>query len=177
VVVFDATFLMVALVPNAKVPADPKTNRPIENASKRVEYLIDTLSDTRTPIIIPTPALAECFVITGGSAAAQLHTALRNIPSMRVTDFDLRAAIECASLTSAALARGRKRGSASNQPYQKVKIDRQIVAIAKVAGARTIYTGDGGLADLAKDEGLLTQHFGDLLMPPMAAQGSLFVET
>jgi hypothetical protein len=84
---------------------------------------------------------------------------------MQVADFDTMAAVECAQLTGAALKTGKKRGGAGNEPWQKVKIDRQIVAIAKVHQVQIVYTCDGGLASTARSEAFEVVHVADLPMP------------
>lgn len=172
-VVFDATFLLLALRPGVRAPDDPATHQPVDKARERIEYLIQTLSDSGVPVIIPTPALAETLVLAG-AGAADIIAGIRRVSGLRVADFDTRAALECALLTDAALKAGNKRGKADKQPYQKVKVDRQIIAIAKVTGASTIYTTDVGLQLLAEAESLQARHLADLPMPPIAAQGGLF---
>ncbi|WP_244135722.1 hypothetical protein [Burkholderia seminalis] len=57
----------------------------------------------------------------------------------RTTSSGRRAAID-----SATRAKGGKKGASKSQ-WQKVKIDRQILAIAKVVKATAIYTEDTGL--------------------------------
>ena len=76
-------------------------------------------------------------------------------------------------MTGAALATGRKRGSTSNAPWQKVKFDRQIIAIAKSHGARTIYTTDEDVRRVAVDNKLEALGIGDLKMPPVKVQAEL----
>jgi hypothetical protein len=174
VVVFDSAFLILALSEHAKVPADPVTKKPIPKGRERVEHLIDMLSETRTRMLIPSPVLAEVLVQGGAAATQQLIAKLRSVSMMQVADFDTLAAIECAQLTGAALASGPKRGPARQEPWQKVKIDRQIVAIAKVRQANVVFTCDAGLAALANAEGLLAQHVADLPVPPMKEQVDLF---
>ena len=176
-VVFDSTFLLLALHPNVAVPPDPRTKKPIEKGRERVEHLIDTLSDARTRMFVPSPVLAEVLVYAGAAAIAGYISKIRGVSSMSVADFDTLAAIECAQLTGAALAGGRKRGKESQQPWQKVKFDRQIVAIAKVHQADTIYTCDEGLAILARAENFVVRHVADLPMPPLKSQPDMFVPT
>lgn len=72
-------------------------------------------------------------------------------------------------MTKAALSAGNKRGG-SPDPWQKVKFDRQIIAIGKVNSATAIYSDDAGLVALAKDEKMKTVSVGDLDIPSDAAQ-------
>jgi predicted nucleic acid-binding protein len=174
-VVFDSSFLLVALRPGVSVPPDPATGQPIVRPRERIEHLINEISERGSRVIVPTPALAEALVIVGpGKASGELVTGLRRATAITVEAFDQLAAIECAQLTTDAVATGTKRGRANNQPWQKVKVDRQIVAIAKVRGASTIYTTDAGLAALATAEGFQVRHIADLPLPPVDAQVPLF---
>lgn len=55
----------------------------------------------------------------------------------------------------------------------KVKFDRKILAIAKVAGAHTLYTDDKTLIARATANGLKSVRMQDLPMPPEPPQGEL----
>ncbi len=59
---------------------------------------------------------------------------------------------------------GKKAGFVA--PYQKVKFDRQIVAIARVNDAHTIYSDDQDLGKFAKQAGLRVVSTWDLPIPP-----------
>jgi hypothetical protein len=103
-------------------------------------------------VVVPTPVLAEVLVKAEEGAPGvleQLHGQAR----VRVRPFDERAAVEVALMTRDALASGDKR-SGSDQPWQKVKYDRQIIAIARVAGATRIYADDAGLTSFARTLGI-----------------------
>jgi len=173
VVVFDSAFLLLVLDPKAPTPRDPKSDKIIEKGRARVEYLIDSLSDARTRMLVPAPVLAEVLVHAGAATAGYI-VKIRGVSSMQVADFDTLAAIECAQLTGAALKKGKKRGAASNEPWQKVKIDRQIIAIAKVHRAEIIYTCDAGLAGASRAEGFDVKHVADPPMPPLKDQAEMF---
>ena len=72
-------------------------------------------------------------------------------------------------MTRNARDRGSKRGS-SSAPWAKVKFDRQIVAIAKVAGATTIYSDDLNLMTVAKAANIDVVSLAELPLPPEDAQ-------
>jgi hypothetical protein len=171
-VVFDSTFLLLLVHENVRIPADPKTRRPWDRGRDRVEHLLDRLSDARVEILIPTPVLAETLVRTG-PATAEYLTRIRAIPGFRIGNFDQKAAVELALMTGLALDSGKKRG-VSVAPWQKVKIDRQIVAIAKSEGVTDLYSCDVDLCALARAEGMTPYDIGDLLLPPVKAQPDLF---
>lgn len=58
--------------------------------------------------------------------------------------------------------------SGSEQPWQKVKFDRQIIAIARVVGASKIYSDDENLAKFAKRIGIEVISIWDLPIPENA---------
>lgn len=128
-VVFDASVLLLLLDPDASLPKDPATGQPVEHAKARIEHLIATLERQRAKVIIPTPVLSEVLVRAGEAAPAYLEELSRSA-RFRIAPFDIRAAVELAALTREALDAGDKReGSAA--PWQKIKLERQIVAIAR----------------------------------------------
>lgn len=93
----------------------------------------------------------------------------------RIEAFDARAAIEVAAMTRDTLNRGRKRGQ-STATWAKVKYDRQIVAIAKVCGATTIYSDDRDVRALAKTVKIEVVGLADLPLPPEKAQMEMALE-
>lgn len=114
-------------------------------------------------MILPTPALAEALV-RAEDAGPTLMAILAKSVHFRIVDFDQLAAIELATLTREAIAAGDKKGG-SDAPWQKVKIDRQILAIAKVTRATTIYTDDVQLGELAKSCGLSVVKLHEMPLP------------
>ena len=58
-------------------------------------------------------------------------------------------------------------------PWAKVKYDRQIIAIARVAQASAIYSDDKGIQALAKAADIQVIGLADLPLPPETAQGEL----
>lgn len=120
---------------------------------------------------IPAPVFAEFLVRTDESTSDML-TAFERKQAVRVLPFDKRAAHECALLDRAALATGSKRHGAKDA-WQKVKIDRQIVAIARVHNAQILLSDDGDLASSALRVGLAVQSIGDLPIPDDALQRPL----
>ena len=68
-----------------------------------------------------------------------------------------------------ALAKGNKRGDTGGT-WAEVKYDRQIVAIAKVHGATTIYSDDGGIKTLGARAKINVVSVADLPLPAQKAQ-------
>lgn len=142
----------------------------------RLDALIADLSKRRSYVGIPTPALAEFLVRTDAATQAVLDAVERK-SSLRVLPFDKKAAFECSLLDKKAIANGSKRGSAKSAPYQKIKVDRQIIAIAIANGAELIVSGDDNLIALARDVGLKALKIEELPLPPAALQRPLEFET
>ncbi len=147
----DAGFLGLFLHPAAKPPNDPTTGLPTVLARERVEQLIDDLDSKRERITIPAPALAE-FLVLAADDGPNFLSEITLRANFYIQPFDQLAAIELAAIELQARKRGNKRFPLpASVPWQKVKIDRQILAIAKVHKAHTIYSDDGDLRALAED--------------------------
>ena len=155
-VVFDANFLIYFI--------DPKIKGGVGN-NPRIDHLVETIQKTGDRIIVPMPALSELLVKAGDAGPKYLEIVARS-KFFRVAEFGERAAVEAAALTREAIANGNKRGATPDAEWAKVKFDRQIVAIARVVGAKTIYTNDGQLATQARAASLEAIMSDDLPDPP-----------
>jgi predicted nucleic acid-binding protein len=171
-VVFDTTTLSLLLRPGARPPLDPATGAPVAHARERLEALVETLQKTRTVAIIPAPVLTE-LLIKAGDAGPGIVAAIQRSSAFRVAPFDTRAAIELAQMTNASLTTARERREAVTATAAKIKFDRQIVAIAKVAGATAIYSDDGELIAFAEANGIKCIRVVDLPIPESARQHQL----
>jgi predicted nucleic acid-binding protein len=161
---FDANFLTLVVHPDANPPDDPATGRPITFAGRRVAALIEQLSRSGERIIIPTPALAEVLVLVG-AAGPQYVKLLDRSARFELAAFDERAAIENAATLAEAIAKGDKRSGLADTPWQKIKVDRQVVAIAKSRNASVIYSTDSDIATLARESGLPVCHLAEIAIP------------
>lgn len=159
----DATTLALLLQPEARPPTDPTTGAALTRHTERLELLVANLQRERDTLVIPTPALAEVLVRLEDSAPAVLER-LNRSARFKIADFDQRAAVELAALTRDSLRSGDKFGG-SDAPWQKVKLDRQIVAIARVEGASIIYSDDAGLSRFAIARGMTVIKSWDLPLP------------
>jgi predicted nucleic acid-binding protein len=160
IVLFDATFLMLFLDPRVKDGV---------GSNSRVDHLVDTLDKSRSRIIVPTPALSELLV--GARDAAPVYLDIINRSRFfRIEPFGTKAAVEAADMTRRALATGDKRGGIVDSTWQKVKFDRQIVAIAKVSGCTTIYSDDDDVRRIAEQVSLPTITLPLLPEPPVPPQ-------
>lgn len=153
---------------------DPKIGGGAGN-NPRVDYLVATIEKNRDRIVVPTPALSELLVGAKDAAPAYLDTINRS-RFFRIEPFGERAAVEAAAMTRDAINRGSKLSPATLSSWAKVKFDRQIVAIARVAGARIIYSQDADVAKHAKEVGIEVQTLEELPDPPTSHQIELKLE-
>ena len=174
-VLADATLMLLLIRPSTPVPGDGK-GVPPDNVKERIDYLINTLENSNTKILIPTPVLSE-LLIRSKSGAADIIDKLAKYAVFEICPFDTLAAIELAEIAKAEL--GKKRADDATT-YAKIKFDRQIVAIAKVKKVRTIYSDDGDVHALAKRHKITAVRIRDLPLPPakekpreLAGQGVL----
>lgn len=167
-VVIDTTTLLLLLRPETPIPNGPD-GLPIDRPKERIEYLVSQLDKAREKVIIPTPALSEALIRAGVAGSQEMIERLQKYAVIRIEPFDLRASIEVAAMSREALANGKKRGQ-SNATWAKVKYDRQIVAIAKVNGASTIYSDDQDVKTLGMRAKIKVVSVGDLPLPPEKAQ-------
>lgn len=157
-IAFDTNTLTLVFVPHAP--------HPVENAKERIEFLISDLNGRGERVLIPTPVLAELLVKVGAARNDIIQT-LSKSSNFLIAPFDLRAALELSLMTDTALSRGDKKNGI-DESWQKIILDRQIIAIAKVAGARSIYSDDDGIQTVAKREGLVAYSVADIKIPERA---------
>ena len=171
-IVFDASVLLLLLNPETPPPKDAATGQPVTRCKDRVEYFVAQLTKQREKIIIPTPALSETL-IKAGEAAPQYLDIMRDSRFFQVSPFGPTAAVEAAELMRQRIARfGTLKGDVPDS-RAKVKFDLQIVAIARVTRATTIYTDDDGLQKLARSIGITAQGVASFPLPPENPQMAL----
>jgi len=162
IVAFDASVLVFLLDENASSPLGEDGN-PIAECKARVSHLIAELQRSKAKIVIPAPALAEVLVY-GGSAASAWLSILNTSRHIVIAPFDERAAVEYAEMERTRLA-----GPRIGVPRQKAKFDQQIVAIARVEGAKLIYSDDRDIRRLWAEQHQVIG-VGDLPLPSVDAQ-------
>lgn len=168
-VVIDATMLLLLLRPGTAIPARPNGTQ-IDQPKERIDYLVKQLDKTKTKIIVPTPALSEVLVRAGATASQSIIEHLQKYSVFRIEPFDTRAAIEVAAMTRNAIDSGKGKRGSSAATWAKIKYDRQIVAIAKVSNADTIYSDDDDIASIAAATNIKVVRLVDLPLPPQNAQ-------
>ena len=171
-ILFDASVLCITMYRNAGIPKDFRTGEPIQHAKERIDGLIEYAQTTNEVILIPTPALAEVLAIVAPDVQRYLDE-LADQSCFKIVPFGPRAAIEVALRTKDAMRKGDKRDGVA-AAWDKVKYDRQIVAIAKVEGASVIYSTDKDIHAHATLWGIKVSNVSDLPIP--AKQGKLYDE-
>jgi hypothetical protein len=166
---FDANALSILLFKGSAVPLDFRTNppAPIPYARERMEHLVKELSQKGEKILIPAPSLSE-FLVTAVFAGASIQDYLAIIQKAQhfiTRPFGVRAAVEAAERLATAIKAKDKREGEKTEPWQKLKYDRQIVAISLVEGATEIYTTDSGVYNQALRWGIKPVHPADLPVP------------
>jgi predicted nucleic acid-binding protein len=159
----DNSVLTLLLHPKARPPLNPATKKPIERLPDRIEKLIEDLESDNERIIIPTPALSE-FLVLAGNQASEYLDAINARRTFLIKPFDEMAAIELAAFELEQRASGTKRGGVS-APWNKVKFDRQIVAIAKTNKAKRIYSDDEHVRTFATKMGIEAVSSWELTLP------------
>ena len=137
----------------------------------RLEHLLDKVASAGGKLIIATPALAE-FLVGIDEAASDWINVLDRKRSVFVAPFDRRCAFECSLLDKAALGKGDKKGGRKDA-WQRIKIDRQIVAVARLNQVTLIVTNDVGLRATATAAGITASRIDELPLPDSARQQSL----
>ncbi|MES2218383.1 MAG: PIN domain-containing protein [Pseudomonadota bacterium] len=169
-VLFDASVLILLLQPNAGIPQDPETKKPVEYAKQRLDYLINQLNKGRTKIIVPTPALSELLIHAGSPSVSNSYIQSLQRPPFKIVSFDMRAAIECAE----AFRQYGKKDKTST--HAKLKYDRQIVSIGIVEQVEAIYSDDSDIVKYGKQANLNVIRTHQLDIDPNDRQGSLLSE-
>ena len=157
-VVLDTTFL--SLIFNPRSPAVTRLPIPAADAQARLKAFVHRLDVKREPVVVPTPALAELLVGLSDSVGPVVDRLTKAGP-FKLAPFDMRAAVELAAMTRSDVAGGDKRGGV-DAPWQKVKYDRQIVAIAASLNARAICSDDRGVRAFGLRAGLEVIGVADL---------------
>jgi predicted nucleic acid-binding protein len=168
----DATAFSLLVNPEARAPVDPATGKPVTRAKERFAFLESEAQRRGETIVIPSPALAEVLIGLSDGGPAVLDRIMRS-GRFKIAEFDIRAAVEVAAMTRDAIRAGDKKDG-SPSPWQKIKIDRQIIAIARVQGVRIIYSDDGGIADFAKKVDISVVQTWMMPLPPEDPQQTLF---
>ena len=162
-IALDTNSLSLLFVPGATVSM-AGTTQAVFLAKERLEALVSRIADTHDKILIPTPVLSEMMVKMTLPQINLLLELLNKSAWFQVEAFDTAAAVELGTRTAAAIAAGDKR-EGIDAPWNKVRFDRQIVAIAKVAQATEIISDDSGVRSVGERWGIRVTSVADLPVP------------
>jgi predicted nucleic acid-binding protein len=175
-VAFDATFLLPLVFPDALGPLDPATGKPLEGLRERIDGLVAELEESKTKIIIPSPALSELLVRADAAGLAYLQK-LHESKAFKIEPFDERAALEVAlAIRQIVSLMGKKSKKKMVETWAKVKFDHQIVAIAKVNGCTNLYSDDEGIRNFAEQAKLKVVRLRELKIPAKDPQMNMEFE-
>lgn len=160
-ILVDANFLVALL------------DKPGSDLCMRARYLVERVEKQKGTLVIPMPALAEYLV--GADAAGLLSlNILEQKSHVLLAPFDRASAYECATLDRAAMNGPQKdKKDGSPEPWQLIKVDRQIVAIGKANGAQAFVTRDGPAKNTALRGGITPWLIQELPLSPSDQQTSL----
>jgi len=148
-VVWDAGMLSLLLHQTARFPAAPGTKTPITFPRERIELLLSVLAKQKETILIPAPALTEFLYVVEDAGPGYIQT-IDKKSSFEVAPYDEKAAVEAALMMQQFRKEDGKASGPGDGNWQKVKVDQQIVAIAKAEGVDCLYTADRGMFAMAK---------------------------
>lgn len=166
----DNTFLTLLLNPGSAARPNPATGQPTTYCKERLEALIDEMSARGDTLLIPAPALAEALCVA--DAAEAYYRDLQQYAAIEIAAFDGRAAFELGRIIRKAKENGDKREGQTGD-WQKIKMDRTIVAIAMSRAVNVFYSDDEKQIEYAKGVGLTVKSTWDLDLPPAYAQHHL----
>jgi predicted nucleic acid-binding protein len=153
-VVFDSSFLIDLL--NPKLSGDKRV---------ALDHLLNSLSKSKTRILIPAPCLTE-LLIRAGKARDEYGRRLSNSSSFEVIPFDRRAATECALLLEQAWDKKLHK----TVTRTKFKYDWMIVACAASRAASKIYSDDEDIARCSTEVQIQVIAQKDLPVPSESRQ-------
>lgn len=134
----------------------------------RLDHLFNEVATAKGRLIVPAPCLAE-FLVRTDEATSEWLSSIEKKRSFQIVPFDRRAAFECSLLDRAALMTGDKKGGRFDS-WQKIKVDRQILAIARSNNSTHLITDDAGLIASARKTELIVRSIADLDLPESAKQ-------
>jgi hypothetical protein len=137
----------------------------------RIDHFLKRVEKAKSKIIIPMPVVAE-FLVRADVAGVEILKQFSKNSYIQLAPFDLAAAYDCALLDSAAIGRGDKKDGATDS-WQKIKIDRQIVAIGKANGANLLISVDQGIRNNASRVNIEAKSIDQLEFPDLARQQEL----
>lgn len=161
-IVVDSNFIISYITKKDTSPTD----------CARIDHFISEVDRLKVRIIFPMISISE-FLVKADGASVEFLEELERKSTVFLADFDRGAAQELAKMEREALAGPGGKRAGSEEPYQKIKVDRQIVAIGLAHGAKMIVSRDEGVRNQAIRLGLEAKRIQDLELPESAKQMTL----
>lgn len=137
----------------------------------RMQGLMHGLRKMRESIGIPAQVWSE-FLDQAGQAEITATQAIFKTSAFKLLSYDLRAAVETVEVVRAG-RHARRSDKSVKRPRHSVKVDWQIIAVAKVHGARLLITNDEDMRAEAERSGVKCLGIAELPMPDGARQHHL----
>jgi predicted nucleic acid-binding protein len=164
-IVVDSNFIISYITTKDTTPDD----------RARIDHFISEVDKLKVKIIFPMISISE-FLVKADRASVAFLDELQRKSTVFVADFDRGAAHELAKMERDALAGPGGKRAGSEEPYQKIKVDRQIVAIGLAHGAKMIVSRDEGVRTQAIRLGLAAKRIQDLELPESEKQLNLIAQ-
>lgn len=167
-IAFDNTFLSLFLSKSSRARPNPASGAPTLYLNERIESLIDKIDNERGKVYIPAPCLAEalCYRKSGIGIIETINCS----ECLEIVPFDQKAAIELSAIAKSKQKEIKDIRSMYGRTWQQVKVDVQVVAIAKAYGASKLCSDDDPQSNIAALCGLEVVHTWDLPLSPARAQ-------
>lgn len=165
IISIDTNILIAPFAKDEDVPPCVKTGEKIPYSPERTRHFLRDCEKNNIRILLPAPVIAE-FLVCSTDCTEELRKLLTLSSTLTAVPFDQRAAYEHAEITREAIASKNGKTMGIPESWQKIKFDRQIVAISKALGAQEIYCADKKLAKHAELCGLSVKSFSDMDLPP-----------
>lgn len=157
VIVVDANFI-IAYCSSKTIPDD----------RARIEHFIERVEKAKAKVVFPMVAIAE-FLVGADLAGIEFLNTLDRKAHIHMADFNRAAAFELAQIDRAAIG-SRDKKDESEEPWQKIKTDRQIVAIGKAQGAQLAISNDKNVRNNALRVNIQAMTIQELTLPESARQ-------
>lgn len=155
--------------PKGAALTDPSTGNVIDRIPERAASLLEYINVERGRLYIPAPVLTEYLI---GIARKNQHTHLNdmnNLSCVQIMPFDEMAAYECAQMVDDQELKAIESDASATKA--KLRVDRQVLAIALAVGADELWTHDHNLMSKSNSLGMRVKSLADILPP---RQGGLF---
>jgi predicted nucleic acid-binding protein len=129
----------------------------------RMDGHVAELERKREPVGIPAQVLAE-FLEGAKPDEVALSFNLLKTTAFKVLPYDMRAAVETVEVSKSGHA-ARKAQKEKKRERQAVKVDWQIIAVAKANSARLLVTNDADMISEANRCGLTCMSIADFTIP------------